>query len=153
MRKTFISIILFLLIIIMTMNVNAQNIIEIEKPELKRSREELILKQFSFQIGEVYSKTELELSKIRLLNSDLFNPFTLEINSEKMDNDDYQIFINAEESGIFMIHPWEFTIRKTVGLLGESFEQKIRNPAGNGLSYLFDFDWSDDSYDQYFMIK
>jgi hypothetical protein len=153
MRKTFISIILFLLIIIMTMNVNAQNIIEIEKPELKRSREELILKQFSFQIGEVYSKMELELSKIRLLNSDLFNPFTLEINSEKMDNDDYQIFINAEESGIFMIHPWEFTIRKTVGLLGESFEQKIRNPAGNGLSYLFDFDWSDDSYDQYFMIK
>ncbi len=148
MKKILISV-LFLLIIITTMSVSAQSIIEIELPELKRSSEELILKQLSFKNGDIYSANEIELSQRRLLNSDLFNPFTLKVNSEKTAKENYQIFINAEESGIFMIHPWEFTIRKTVGLLGESFEQKIRNPAGNGLSYLFDFDWSDDSHNQY----
>lgn len=149
MKKLFISIIFFLLIMIITMSVSAQSIIEVEVPELKRSSEELILKQLSFKKRDIYSKQEIELSQKRLLNSDLFNPFTLKVNSEKTDKHNYQIFINAEDSGIFMIHPWEFTIRKTVGLLGKSFEQKIRNPAGNGLSYLFDFDWSDDSYNQY----
>lgn len=73
----------------------------------------------------------------------------LKISNQKEEDNNYQIYIAAEDSGIFMIHPWEFGIRKTTGLFGEKFEQKIKNPQGNGLSYLFALDWSNDSYEQY----
>lgn len=74
----------------------------------------------------------------------MFNPISLQLSAQKTENNNYQIYIDAEDSGIFMIHPWEFGIRKTTGLFGEKFEQKIRNPQGNGLSYLFALDWRRD---------
>lgn len=149
MKKVMGFLIILIIIISLTLSVNAQNITEIEINELERSNKELILKQIPYKNGDIYSEQQLKLSRRRLLNSDLFNPFSLQISTQPTENNDYQISIEAEDSGIFMIHPWEFGIRKTTGLLGESFEQKLRNPDGNGLSYLFSFDWSDDSYEQY----
>ncbi len=149
MRKLYIFIVFFTIAIALTMTVSAQNISEIEITELKRSSEKLILKQLPFKNGVLYSQEDLKLSRKRLLNSDLLNPLTLKINSIKTADNNYQILIDGRDSGIFMIHPWEFAIRKTTGLLGKKFEQKIRNPHGNGLSYLFAVDWSDDSYQEF----
>jgi outer membrane protein assembly factor BamA len=149
MKKLFEFLLFFILIIILTISVTAQNIEEIKIIGLKRSREELLLKQLPYKNEDIYSNQKLELSQKRLLNSDLFNPFTLKVSNIKRTNDNFNILINAENSGIFMVHPWEFTIRKTVGLFGENFEQKIRNPHGNGLSYIFALDLSNDSYEQY----
>jgi hypothetical protein len=109
----------------------------------------LILKQLPYKTGDIYSEQKLILSRKRIFNSDLFNPITFQLSAQETKNNNYKIFINAEDSGIFMIHFWEFAIRKTTGLLGEKFEQKIRNPQGNGLSYLFALDWSNDSYQDY----
>ncbi len=147
--KKLLSLILFFIIITLTLSVNAQNITELEISELERSSKELILKQLPYKNGDTYSEEQLKLSRRILLNSDLLNPLTLRVSSNKIENNNYQILIDAEESGIFMIHPWEFGIRKATGILGEKFEQKIRNPHGNGLSYLFAVDWSNDSYAQY----
>lgn len=138
-----------LIIISLTLNVNAQTVTEIEISELERSSRELILKQLPYTTGDIYGEQKLILSRKRIFNSDLFNPITFQLSAQETKNNNYKIFINAEDSGIFMIHPWEFAIRKTTGLLGEKFEQKIRNPQGNGLSYLFALDWSDDSYQEY----
>ena len=149
MKKIMSFIIIFILIIFSPFSLNAQSITEIEISELERSGKDLILKQLPYKNGDIYSEQQLILSRRRLLNSDLFNPLTLRVSSTESENDTYQILIDAEESGIFMIHPWEFGIRKAAGLLGEKLEQKIRNPHGNGLSYLFALDWSDDSYEQY----
>ncbi|MFP4021112.1 MAG: hypothetical protein ACLFUK_05850 [Halanaerobium sp.] len=147
--KKLLSLILFFIIITLTLSVNAQSITELEISELERSSKELILKQLPYKNGDTYSEEQLKLSRRILLNSDLLNPLTLRVSSNKIENNNYQILIDAEESGIFMIHPWEFGIRKATGILGEKFEQKIRNPHGNGLSYLFAVDWSNDSYAQY----
>jgi len=149
MKKPFCFILFFILVLALTMTVSAKNISEIKIAELNRSSEELILKQLPFKKGDLYQQQYLDLSRKRLLNSDLLNPLTLKISSIKTADNNYQILIDGRDSGIFMIHPWEFAIRKTTGLLGESFEQKIRNPHGNGLSYLIGFDWSDDSYQEY----
>lgn len=149
MKKIMNFIIIFIIIIFLTFSVNAQSITEIEISELERSSDELILKQLPYKNGDIYSEQQLILSRRRLLNSDLLNPLTLRVSSTKSENDTYQILIDGEDSGIFMIHPWEFTIRKTTGLLGENFKQKIRNPQGNGMSYLIAFDWSDDSYKEF----
>lgn len=149
MKKISIFIMIFIITFTFITSVSAQKISEIKIAELNRSSEELILKQLPFKEGELYQQQYLDLSRKRLLNSDLLNPLTLKISSIKTKENNYQILIDARESGIFMIHPWEFAIRKTTGLLGESFEQKIRNPHGNGLSYLIGFDWSDDSYQEY----
>ncbi|SIQ05513.1 BamA/TamA family outer membrane protein [Halanaerobium kushneri] len=138
-----------LIIISLTLNVNAQTVTEIEISELERSSRELILKQLPYTTGDIYGEQKLILSRKRIFNSDLFNPITFQLSAQETKNNNYKIFINAEDSGIFMIHPWEFAIRKTTGLLGEKFEQKIRNPQGNGLSYLFALDWSNDSYQDY----
>ena len=149
MKKIAGLILLFTIVLILTVGLNAQEITEIEIAELKRSSRELILKQLPYQSGDIYSKDKLDLSRKRLINSDLFNPISFRLSAQKSAANNYQISIEAEDSGIFMIHPWEFGIRKTTGLLGENFIQKIRNPHGNGLSYLFALDWSDDSYEQY----
>jgi outer membrane protein assembly factor BamA len=149
MRKTMVFMIVFIMIMSFTLNISAQNITKIEITELERSSKDLILKQLPYQTGDIFSEQKLILSKKRLFNSDLFNPINLQISAQKTEANNYQILIDAEDSGIFMIHPWEFAIRKTTGLLGEKFEQKIRNPQGNGLSYLFALDWSNDSYQDY----
>jgi len=148
--KNILKVMLFFTIIIaFTLSSNAGNISEIEISDLDRSSQELITKQLPFKTGDVFSNQKLNLSRKRLFNSDLFNPITFQLSAQKKEDNNYQIFIDAEDSGIFMIHPWEFAVRKTTGLLGEKFEQKIRNPHGIGLSYLLAFDWSDDSYQQY----
>ena len=149
MKKIIIFIILFIIIISLNLSVNAQNIKEIKITELERSSRELILKQLPYTDGDIYNEQKLILSRKRIFNSDLFNPISLQLSAQKTENNNYQIYIDAEDSGIFMIHPWEFGIRKTTGLFGEKFEQKIRNPQGNGLSYLFALDWSNDSYQEY----
>ena len=148
MKKIMIFIVV-LIIISLTLNVNAQTVTEIEISELERSSKELILKQLPYKEGDIYNEQKIILSRKRIFNSDLFNPITFQLSAQETINNNYKILINAEDSGIFMIHPWEFAIRKTTGLLGEKFEQKIRNPQGNGLSYLFALDWSDDSYQDY----
>jgi len=137
------------MVLSLTINVSAEKVSEIKIDKLDRSSEKLILKQLPFKTGDLYLEQYLDLSRKRLLNSDLLNPLTLKVESIKTVDNNYQISIDGRDSGVFMIHPWEFAIRKTTGLLGESFEQKIRNPQGNGLSYLIDFDWSDDSYQEY----
>ena len=149
MKKVIGFLVFFIIIIALTLSVNAQTITEIEISELERSSRDLILKQLPYTIGDIYSEQKLILSRKRIFNSDLFNPITFRLSAQETINNNYKIFIDAEDSGIFMIHPWEFTIRKITGLLGKKFEQKIRNPHGNGLSYLFALDWSNDSYQEY----
>lgn len=148
MKKLSIIILILIITFTLTANISAQKISEIEINELNRSSEELILKQLAFTNGDLYNQQKLNLSRKRLLNSDLLNPLTLKVSSIQTAADNYKIMIEGKDSGIFMIHPWEFAIRKTTGLLGEKLEQKVRNPHGNGLSYLFAFDWSDDSYQE-----
>lgn len=148
-KLNFIFILVFIIFITVTLSVSSQNITKIEINELERSSKKLILKQLPYVNGDIYSEQQLILSRKRLLNCDLFNPIFFQISALETENNNYEILIDAEDSGIFMIHPWEFAIRKTTGLLGESFEQKLRNPHGNGLSYLLSFNWSDDSYKQY----
>lgn len=127
----------------------AAEISEIEIKGLQKSDTSLIEKQLAFSLGEELEEEKLILSRQRLFNSDLFNPFTLKLTGREITQDELKVIVEAEESGVFMIHPYEFAIRKTTGLLGEKFEQKIRNPAGNGISYNLAFDWSDDSYQEY----
>src|SRR6056297_3270270 len=149
MKKIFYFIFIFIMVLSLTITVSAEKVSEIKINKLDRSSEKLILKQLPFKTGDLYLEQYLDLSRKRLLNSDLLNPLTLKVESIKTVDNNYQISIDGRDSGVFMIHPWEFAIRKTTGLLGESFEQKIRNPHGNGLSYLIGFDWSDDSYQEY----
>jgi outer membrane protein assembly factor BamA len=142
-------ILLVTIFLALTMGVNAQEITEIEISELNRSSKGIILKQLPYKTGDKYSQEKIELSRKRLFNSDLFNPISFQLSTQKTAANDYHISIKAEESGIFMFHPWEFGIRKATGLLGENFKQKIRNPHGIGLSYLLAIDWSDDSYEEF----
>jgi len=144
---------LFILLIVLLFNTqagaNSGEVIDINIEGLQRSNEDVVKRQLAFKEGEMYSEESLNLSRKRLFNSDLFNPFFLKLNKNEQQENQYEITINAVESGVFMIHPYEFAIRKAVGLLGEKLSQKIRNPQGNGISYNIAFDWSDDSYQQY----
>jgi len=149
MKKVMSFLTVLIFIISLSLSVNAQTITEIEISELERSSKDLILKQLPYTEGDIYSEQKLILSRKIIFNSDLFNPISLKLSAQKTENNNFQIYIDAQDSGIFMIHPWEFAVRKTTGLLGEKFEQKIRNPQGNGLSYLFALDWSNDSYQEY----
>ena len=148
-KENLILLILICILITAFSTVSAAEISEIEIEGLEKSSDNIIKKQLSFSEGENYNEKEIRLSRQRLLNSDLFNPFTLSIKGREIKQNELLIRVNAEESGVFMIHPYEFAIRKATGLFGEKFEQKIRNPSGNGISYHLNFDWSDDSYQEY----
>lgn len=147
-KKIIISTLIFLLLAAASVT-SAAEITEINVSGLKKSSDQIVKKQLAFNEGDLFKEKEIALSRQRLFNSDLFNPFSLNIESREINREQLEISVKAEESGVFMIHPWEFGIRKLTGLLGEKFEQKLRNPHGNGLSYNFALDWSDDSYQQY----
>lgn len=149
MKKYMLFILLSVLIFSVQAGASAGEVVDIDIKGLQRSNEDLVKRQLAFKEGEIHSEQSLNLSRKRLFNSDLFNPFSLKLDKNEQQENKYQITVNAVESGVFMIHPYEFAIRKTVGLLGEKFSQKIRNPQGNGISYNIAFDWSDDSYQEY----
>ncbi|WP_290763053.1 hypothetical protein [Halanaerobium sp.] len=147
--KNIILVLITIYILTLFVPAAAAEISEIEIKGLQKSDTSLIEKQLAFSVREKFEEEKLILSRQRLLNSDLFNPFTLKLAGREITQDKLKVIVEAEESGVFMIHPYEFAIRKTTGLLGEKFEQKIWNPAGNGISYNLAFDWSDDSYQEY----
>ncbi|MGM0411674.1 MAG: hypothetical protein ACQEQF_13055 [Bacillota bacterium] len=122
---------------------------------LKRTKEDIVMSQLPYKIGDKWTTELKELTEQRLANLDVFNPITIKVRAEKFEEKKVRVIISTEDINPFMIHPVKILyfnyptkafIFKSKDLYNKQLTHRIINPFGNGLSISTGVNWSPNSW-------
>lgn len=120
-----------------------ENVIsEIKISGLNRTGEELLKRQLPYSEGDEWREEFLLLTERRLKRLNIFDPFSLDVETVKKNSGEIEVLIHTEDRNPFMDHPMVFGSVKGINLLSCQLTQRVSNPFGNGVSFQAGHNWS-----------
>ena len=119
---------------------------EIKIEGLARTEKDIISRQMTYTVGDKWTEELKRLTEQRLAQLKILNPYELKVINEKMGHNQVKIIVQAQDTNPFMVHPVEYLINRTIDLKNSQFEQRVRNPMGNGLSIYGGVGWNHHSW-------